>query len=253
MEAADAVSDAGGANAVSGGEGGRGDDAPLTSGTPANGGTPAVAAPPAEPSPDVKPAESRTRLKRAPLAYQSLGVIVVGMSLAVWWPAFTLGAWGTIFFDTVLRIWVAATAAFIVVTLLPAARRRIGWQSLTLLLPTLWLILNFAVDDESGNLWEALLSLAGVLIIVIGVPSMIWVLAKVVWPDIGERVPARGKLLVLATVLVIAAGSFVLGANESRFLTCEDFTISGNSEPPGCVHEAPDSTTSPADVVSPTP
>jgi hypothetical protein len=189
-----------------------------------------------------EPAQPRTgrRGPRKPIPYQSLGVIVVGMSLAVWWPAFTLGAWGTVFFDTLLRVWVAATAAFFVVILVPAARKRIGWTSLTLLLPTIWLILTLAVSIDSNNLWIALVSLAGILLILLGIPAMIWVLARVIWPDISDAVPARGKVLVLLVVFLIAAGSFALGANQARFLTCEDFTISGNSEPPGCVHETPE-------------
>ncbi|MCS5722962.1 hypothetical protein N1028_04890 [Herbiconiux sp. CPCC 203407] len=44
----------------------------------------------------------------------------------------------------------------------------------------------------------------------------------------------RERLVVLGAVGFIAVASFLLGANHSRFLTCEDFTLSGNSEPPGC-------------------
>ncbi|MCU1479047.1 MAG: hypothetical protein JWQ64_3740 [Subtercola sp.] len=214
-----------------------------------------VAPAPARASADVRaaPAASGTphRRARTPIPYQSLGVIVVGMSLAVWWPAFTLGAWGTVFFDTLLRVWVAATAAFFVVILVPAARKRIGWTSLTLLLPTVWLILTLAVSVDSNNIWIALVSLAGILLILLGIPAMIWVLARVIWPDISDTVPARGKVLVLLVVFVIAAGSFALGANQARFLTCEDFTISGNSEPPGCVHETPDPAGSPGALIIP--
>jgi hypothetical protein len=32
--------------------------------------------------------------------------------------------------------------------------------------------------------------------------------------------------------------SFLLGLNQEYFLTCEEFAISGNSEPPGCVKES---------------
>ncbi|GGF29954.1 hypothetical protein [Subtercola lobariae] len=202
-------------------------------------GQPADASPSAAAGAAGGPAASRARVKRAPLPHQSLGVIVVGMSLAVWWPAFTLGAWGEIFFDTLLRVWVAATAAFFVVVVVRAARRRIGWRVLTLLLPTVWLVLSIAVDSDSGELWVALVSLAGILLVILGIPLMIWVLARVIWPDISDTVPFRGKVLALGIVLLIAVGSFVLGANQSRFLTCEDFSISGNSEPPGCVHDTP--------------
>ncbi|CAN5145362.1 hypothetical protein BH09ACT6_BH09ACT6_23870 [soil metagenome] len=183
------------------------------------------------------PAPNRaTREPRTPLPYQQLGVIVVGVSLAVWWPAFTLGAWGEIFFDILLTVWAATTAAFIVVVLVPGARKRIGWRLLTLLLPSLWLAINIAVPADGGDLWLALVALLGVVVILVGIPFTMWVLARVVWPDLSETVPTRGKVLVLFVVLLIAAGSYALGANQARFLTCEDFTVSGNSEPPGCVH-----------------
>lgn len=177
--------------------------------------------------------------RRAPLPFQQLGVIVVGISLAVWWPAFTLGAWGEIFFDTLLSVWAAATAALVLVLLVPAARRRIGWTSLTLLLPSLWLALSLAVPNDSADLAIAVVALVGVLVVLLGIPFMIWALARVAWPEIGDTIPTRGKLLVLLVVAVIAVASFALGANQSRFLTCEDFAISGNSEPPGCTPATP--------------
>ncbi|QWT25295.1 hypothetical protein KPL76_05340 [Subtercola sp. PAMC28395] len=186
-----------------------------------------------------------------PLPYQQLGVIVVGVSLAVWWPAFTLGAWGEIFFDNLLTVWAATTAAFIVVVLVPGARKRLGWRLLTLLLPSFWLVINIAVPADGGNLALALVALLGIGVILLGIPFTMWVLARVVWPDLSDEVPARGKLLVVFAVLLIAAGSFALGANESKFLTCEDFTVSGNSEPPGCVHaDAPVSFLPPATLES---
>ena len=177
-----------------------------------------------------------------PLPYQQLGVIVVGVSLAVWWPAFTLGAWGEIFFDTLLTVWAATTAAFIVVVLVPGARKRLRWRILTLLLPSVWLVISIAIPADGSNLALDLVAALGVIVVLVGIPFTMWVLARVVWPDFDETLPARGRWLVILTVFLVAAASFTLGANQSRFLTCEDFTISGNSEPPGCVHapaEAP--------------
>ncbi|WP_349425551.1 hypothetical protein [Microbacterium sp. LWS13-1.2] len=41
-------------------------------------------------------------------------------------------------------------------------------------------------------------------------------------------------------VLGVAVTSFVLGLNQEHFLTCSDFAISGNSEPPGCTPDPMD-------------
>jgi hypothetical protein len=70
-----------------------------------------------------------------------------------------------------------------------------------------------------------------------GIPFTIWVLARIMWPEFGQDVSRRALWVTIVAVLAIAAVSFGLGANQSRFLTCEDFTINGNSEPPGCVHQ----------------
>jgi hypothetical protein len=159
------------------------------------------------------------------------GVLLIGMCVVVWWPAFTIGAWGEPFFDQALGVWAAATAALIVV-LLERRRRRKVWRVLALLTPTLWLVLSFVVQDASD---DAVLAVAfiGVVVAVLALPTAIWVLARMVWPELGDTA-WRERLVVLGAVGFIAVASFLLGANHSRFLTCEDFTLSGNSEPPGC-------------------
>ena len=65
-----------------------------------------------------------------------VGVAMVGMAVVVWWPAFTLGAWGDLFFDQLLAVWAAATAAFVFVLV---ERRPVGVRLLRaflLLLPS---------------------------------------------------------------------------------------------------------------------
>ena len=76
-----------------------------------------------------------------------LGVVMVGIVAIAWWPAFTLGAWGEVFFDDVLALWAASTAAFVFVLV---ERRPLGSRlarAFVLLLPTVWLVLSFATAD----------------------------------------------------------------------------------------------------------
>jgi hypothetical protein len=62
------------------------------------------------------------RLKEPDDGMRRLAVITVATSLLVWWPAFTLGVYDTIFFEQLFALWAAATAAFLVaVRLLPSA------------------------------------------------------------------------------------------------------------------------------------
>jgi hypothetical protein len=162
------------------------------------------------------------------------GVIMVGMAAIAWWPAFTLGAWGEIFFDDILALWAASVAALVFVLVeRRRVRSRVG-RALVLLLPSGWLVLTFAAHDPVTDLGVALLDLAAFAAVLAGIPFTLWVLVQIVWPDFAARTPRRSKALILAVVGGILIGSYLLGANQARFLTCEDFSISGNSAPPGC-------------------
>jgi hypothetical protein len=161
------------------------------------------------------------------------GVIVVGMSIAVWWPAFTLGAWGEPFFDQMLTMWAAATGGLIVVLIQPRGRPRIA-RALALAVPSLWLTLSFVFQEGHDDLGSLIVGFLGVVVAVLALPATIWVLARIIWPEFGDDIARPRRLLIVGAVAIIAVASFVLGLNQSKFLTCEDFTISGNSEPPGC-------------------
>ncbi|NLP84624.1 hypothetical protein HF576_12260 [Microbacterium sp. CFH 90308] len=159
---------------------------------------------------------------------------MVGIAAVAWWPAFTLGAWGEIFFDDILGLWAASTAAFVFVLV---ERRPVGGRlarAFVLLLPTVWLVLNFVISGETTDLAVAIVDLAALLAVLLGIPFTLWVLVRVVWPDFASETRRRTKWLIAVVVLAIAIASFVLGLNQEHFLTCEDFTISGNSEPRGC-------------------
>lgn len=176
---------------------------------------------------EVDPASPATRVT---------GVILVGMSVAVWWPAFTFGAWGQFFFDQLLTVWAAATGAlFAVIIQRRGARHRVR-RIIALSIPSLWLALSFITDDSSAPLLLDLIDLLAGAIALLGIPATLWVLARMMWPEFGEAISRTRRVLVVLGVIVIAAIAFVLGANHPAFLTCDAFTISGNSEPPGCVH-----------------
>lgn len=163
-----------------------------------------------------------------------VGVIMVGMAAIAWWPAFTLGVWGEIFFDDILALWAASTAAFVFVLV---ERRPVGGRlvrAFLLLLPSVWLVLNFVVDDDTTDLGVAILDLIALAAVLIGIPFTLWVLVRIVWPDFAGDTPKRTKWLIASVVLGVVVASFVLGLNQAHFLTCGDFAISGNSAPPGC-------------------
>lgn len=193
------------------------------------------------PSDDVggadEPASAVTRGGRTAASARATGVIIVAMSVAVWWPAFTLGAWGTFFFDQLLTVWAASIGALIVVLFQPRGRPRV-LKALALLVPSLWVGLTALPLDED-DLGAFLIDLVAIFVALLSVPATIWVLARVMWPEFGEDISRGRRVLVVAAVVIVGIASFLLGANQEHFLTCGDFTISGNSEPPGCVPGPP--------------
>ncbi|MGC5171980.1 hypothetical protein ACPW96_12995 [Micromonospora sp. DT81.3] len=162
-----------------------------------------------------------------------VGVVMVGMSVVVWWPAFTLGVYGELFFDQILTLWAASTAAFVFVLV---ERQPVGARlarALVLLVPSAYIVLLFVVG-ETEDMLVALADLAAIGAVLIGVPFTLWVLVRIVWPDFATVTTRRTKWLIALVVLGIAIASFVLGLNQSQFLTCEDFTLSGNFLPDDC-------------------
>src|SRR5918993_5075024 len=88
-----------------------------------------------------------------------VGVVMVGMSVVVWWPAFTLGVYGELFFDQILTLWAASTAAFVFVLV---ERQPVGARlarALVLLVPSAYIVLLFVVG-ETEDMLVALADLA---------------------------------------------------------------------------------------------
>ena len=165
---------------------------------------------------------------------RTFGFVLIGMAVAVWWPAFTLGAWGELFFDQLLTVWVISVAGLVVVLTQPRGRPRWG-RAIALSIPSIWLALSFATATSDGDLGAVLVELLGAAVGLIGIPFTLWSICRILWPELFTELRARARVGVLATVIVIAVASFLLGAAQEYFLTCADFEISGNSHPPGCL------------------
>lgn len=167
------------------------------------------------------------------------GVVMVAMAVIVWWPAFTLGAWETIFFPQLFALWAAATAAFVFVLV---ERRPVGarlWRAFVLLLPSVWLLVTLFTPEETTDLVVLIVDLVAIVTVLLGLPFTMWVLVRIMWPDLGGHTSWRTRWLVIGVVVGVAIVSYLIGLNQDRFLTCEEFTIAGNSPPPGCVHVEP--------------
>ena len=171
------------------------------------------------------PDESRRR---------ALGAVAVAAGVVAWWPAFTLGAWGEVFFEQILTVWAAATATFVIVVIGGGQPRRLATPVVaSLLLPTVWIVLSFLPGSQGSWLDDAI-GLFGAVLTIVGLPAMVWVILTVARPEAAGRVSGRTWAAAAAALCVVALAAFALGRLSPHFLTCRDFQISGNSAPAGC-------------------
>ena len=149
--------------------------------------------------------------------------------------AFNLGAFGTVFFDRILAVWVMATIVLIasLVSDLPPN----NWLGrIVLLLPTGWLILAFIDAPDQGGLVDNSVFVITVLVTVVCLPFIAWILISAINEEF-TLLPNRNKMIIVAGVLAFAMIGWALGFRHPSFLTCNDFKVSGNDQPANCVKE----------------
>lgn len=177
------------------------------------------------------------RRRSAPLTLdpetRRLAVSTTAAAAIGWWPAFTLGVYQVIFFEQQLALWAAATTIF---TVAVATQGRRAWRSpsvWTLLLPSLWITLAWLLPVGEQSAAHRTLFWFGVAVTVLGMPALAALLVRLLLPG-AMRLRGRQAATAGTVVLLVMAGSFVLGTQQQRILTCEDFTISGNFAPADC-------------------
>ena len=175
--------------------------------------------------PDVVP-KSLDRATRRVVA------ISVAASSIGWWPAFTLGVYGVIFFEQHLALWAAATSAFIAVEIGGVRRVLRRVSNYTLLLPSLWLVLIWLlpVTDSTARY---VLFWFGVVVTLLGLPALAAFLVRLLVPG-AEDLPRRQAAIAIVAVAIVMAASYVLGTQHPHMLSCDDFSISGNFAPDNC-------------------
>ena len=168
--------------------------------------------------------------------YGPFGIAVVTISLVVFPITFNLGAFGQVFYEEVFRFVVAATAGLGVSLLAdPYMGRRRVFTNFALGAPALWLLLatllTGSVADAASN---PVLGTTALVVGAVSIPTVLRMLIDLFVP--GFRSYSDTRLLVggLATVAIIAGAGFFIGANNDRFLTCEDFEVAGSDQPENC-------------------
>lgn len=167
-----------------------------------------------------------------PQTRRIVAIVVAGSAIG-WWPAFTLGVYGVIFFEQHLALWAAATSAFLALMLVggPAVRRR--FSTYALLVPSVWLVLMWLLPVTNSGPAHFVLFWTGVVITLLGIPTLAAFMIRLLIPAT-EHLSRRDGLRAVSVVLVVMASAFLLGTQHPRMLSCDDFSISGNFAPSNC-------------------
>jgi len=160
------------------------------------------------------------------------GAAIAGATLG-WWPAFTLGVYGVIFFEQHLALWAAATSAFLALGFSRGIRVWRRPAMMALLLPSLWMVLAWILPVGGTTGIYQVLFWFGAIITVFGLPALAAFMVRVLIPT-AERLRGREKLAAVGVVALVMVTSFLIGTQHPRMLTCEDFSISGNFAPENC-------------------
>ncbi|MEB3323635.1 MAG: hypothetical protein VKI81_12500 [Synechococcaceae cyanobacterium] len=168
--------------------------------------------------------------------YGPFAIAVVTISLVVFPIAFNLGAFGQVFYEDVFRFVVAATAGLGVSLLAePYTGRRRLLTNLALGAPALWLLLatllTGSVADAASN---PVLGTTALVVGVVSIPTVLRMLIDMFVPGFRSYTDTRLLFGGLATVVIIAVAGFFIGANNDRFLTCDDFKVAGSDQPENC-------------------
>jgi len=168
-------------------------------------------------------------------------ISAIVLSTTVSYIAFWYGVFGTIFFDYLLYVWIAATAALLASLFIPQMETpplKLPWRGRFILaLPTVWLVLSTFIDveayrpDSPGTWVFWVVTLASAFLTL---PYLLYVIIVAVVPDIDRLTHTKLRVALLGILLVMAMAGFVIGKNHPLFLTCENFKVGGHDIPRNC-------------------
>ena len=169
-------------------------------------------------------------------AFRRFLFAAIVLNLVTWRVAFNLGAFGQVFYEDVYAVVVASLAALVATFVAPrgSAPRR-WWSRLLLIAPSAWFVASVAFTDTLTDVDHNLgLGITGLIVGLTSFPYTLFLLARAFIPQIGDiRSVKRWVVLGVLTVAVAVAG-FLVGSHNYRFMTCDEFKVSGNDQPANC-------------------
>lgn len=161
-------------------------------------------------------------------------ITLIATALATWTLAFNYGAYNTVFFRSLLAIWVLSSVVFLGTIILPKHERPLGTaQLIGLLLPTLWVVSFFISPDRLGESNYQIIDTIITFITMLSLPNLGYAILIITQ---GEtlRLPLRMIFAMVLIVIAVFVAGFWMGANHPRFLTCQEFTVAGDFAPENC-------------------
>ena len=167
---------------------------------------------------------------------RSIILVTVAMAYPAWSFGFDLGAFGRLFFDKIFVAWSISTALFFVLLFIPKSKLRVpklAWYAT--LIPSLWLVLALMVRATPDvKLLGYALTASGLVAYIACFPYVIYMSVSVAYPDLLKLKKPGPWILIGSIVVGLVAVGYVSGSNHFRFLTCDDFDLSGKFVPHNC-------------------
>jgi len=161
-------------------------------------------------------------------------VSTIATAMVAWDIAFNLGAFHTVFFARRHQL---AVVLFVVVLGTLALRRQVHvhWWVLTFLsIPFAWIIFRLIFSERDSGQVTGTVDSGFLIAIIVIYPVAFWIVLRLMAPDYFEIPNLRLKIASFTIVLVIAGIAFLVGEFNNRFLSCEEFAVSGNDLPADC-------------------
>ena len=167
---------------------------------------------------------------------RSIILIAVAAAYFAWDIGFEYGVYGLLFFDKVFAAWSISLAMLIIFIIIPKKMLSVPpslWAATAI--PTLWLCIalaNRAAPDEI--LFRHALTVLGFLAVLACFPYVAYVIVSVLYPEFTQMKKTGPKLGIVLIIFIMTFAGYLIGSNHDRFLTCEDFELSGQFVPDKC-------------------
>jgi hypothetical protein len=167
---------------------------------------------------------------------RSVILISVAAAFFSWDIGFEFGVYGEIFFEKVFVAWSVSLALLIIFIIIPKKLLPVPpslWAATAI--PTLWLCIalaNRAAPDDI--LFRHALTVLGFLAVLACIPYVAFVIISVLYPEFTRFKSPGPRLGIMLIVIIMVVAGYLIGSNHDRFLTCDDFKLSGHFVPVNC-------------------